>query len=204
MLALIAGAFVHQASAQKGGILLYGNFGFSSSSNKFDNGFTTSKDITTTLVFSPGIGYALSDNMIVGLNLGITSVTSKPDGGSNSTTSTFMAGPFLRYTQKMGDIFSFYGQANLSYVGGKRDDSYSGGTFKRSGVDFNVTPNIGIAVGKGWGLNFGFGELGFSSITEKDDDNDDAKTTNSDFGLNLNGSTLRWGVSYMFNCGSSK
>lgn len=203
VLALIAGAFTQQASAQKGGILLYGDFGFSMQKEKDDSGFNSTETTTTTGMFAPGIGYGLSEKLIAGINLGIYSETYKPDGGGKIKTSAFAAGPFIRYTKKMGEIFSMYGQANLSYLGGKRETNNGYGqviTYTQSGVGFNIIPNIGIDVGKGWGLDFAFGALEFSSIAEKNKDDNDAKTTDTDFGLNLSGSSLRVGVSYMFNC----
>ncbi len=209
MLALVAGAFVQQANAQKGGILLYGDFNFTSQTNKveqdFGGGTISYKNKSTSGTFAPGIGYGVTENIIVGLNIGITSQTVKPDGGDKSTSSMFAAGPFVRYTKKLGGIFSVYGQANLSYVGGKEtvEDGYFTYDTKLSGVDFNITPNFGADLGKGWGLDFGFGSIGFSSITNKIDDAD-SKSTTSGFELDLSGSSVRVGVSYMFGGGSAE
>jgi outer membrane protein len=197
VLAIAVTAFATSVNAQQGGVLVYGNFGIMSQTH--DDGGTKTKVMNG--MFSPGIGYGVNDKLIVGLNIGLSSQKTDPDGPGDVTTTNFSAGPFVRYTQSLSDIFTVYGQANASFLSGVTKYSPGSSKDKTSGVDVNITPNFGINLGKGWGLNFGFGSLGFTSTTAKPDDGgSDDKIKDSSFGLALNGNTLRWGVSYMFNC----
>ncbi|MCB0848584.1 MAG: porin family protein [Bacteroidetes bacterium] len=185
------------AHAQKGNIMINGNLGYFAGNQKSGN----NTDKHSEFRFIPGAGYYLSDNFMVGLSLGYYSDVDDPDGKLKTKTNGFMIGPFARYYKTLSDIFSLYGQFDFLYISGKTEDiDYFGfsGEQKMNGCSISVSPHISANVGKGFAINFGFGSLGYNSSTTKSDYGD--KTKDNTFGLDLNGSTLDWGISYTFNC----
>jgi hypothetical protein len=145
-------------NAQKGTTLLYGNFDFQSSKDYSQIGF------------NPGIGFGLNENWTLGANLGVYAQKDENPG--------FQVGPFLRYTKKLSDVFSLYGQLNAGYSnvegtfkagapimsnfnGNPAVNDHSNG--KGSGFGASITPAIFINVKNGFGVNINFGGIGFES-----------------------------------------
>ncbi len=146
------------AKAQKGTTLLYGNFDFQARKDYSQIGL------------NPGVGFGLNDNWTVGANLGMYAGKGQYPG--------FQAGPFVRYTKKLSDVFSVYGQLNAGY-------SNVAGTFKSGGASIsnfggnpavnsfsqgkgnafgaNITPAVFINVKNGFGINVNFGGIGFEN-----------------------------------------
>lgn len=185
------------AIAQKGNVMINGNLGYFAGSEK--SGSNTDKH--SEFRFIPGAGYFLSDNFMVGLSIGYYSDVDDPDGKLKTKTNGFMIGPFARYYKSLGDIFSLYGQFDFLYSSGKTEYiNYFGFSDEQkiNGCSISVSPHISANVGKGFAINFGFGSLGYNSNTTKPDNGD--KIKDNTFGLDLNGSTLDWGISYTFSC----
>ena len=174
-------------------------------SDKTDH--TTGSDNTySNFLISPGIGYGICENYIIGLNLHFN--TSKDKTGTTETKETnFGVGPFVRYIRPLGEIFSIRGQLNISYFSDRSKTTSNNGFISTesksvgSSFDVSLVPSIGIKVSRHWALDFGFGNLGFNSGSSHPDNGnagDDEKTKTTNFGLQLNASTLQWGVSYYF------
>lgn len=223
-LIMIAAALVFgtAANAQKGGILIGGNFGINSDKNTEDIDGDEETTSVSTITFSPTIGYNISDKFMAGLYFDFTSQkttyeeTGEPDMESKS--GNFGVGPFLRLTKSMGDVFSLYGQANFGInIGHSEEDDYGiigydtngdpiyGNTKAKTtsfGLGLNIFPAIGVNCGSGWALNFSFGGLGFNStVSEPDDSEADISNTDSNFHFGLN-PQLNVGVSKTFGGGS--
>lgn len=165
MLGLAAGV-----SAQKGTTLLYGNFDMA-----------TMKDYSQ-VGFNPGIGFGFGQNWTVGANLGVYAAKNEHPG--------FQAGPFLRYTKKLSEVFSLIGQVNVGYsnVGGvfagvsADAKSATSGLFGNlpsvegtgfgnyTAIGANVTPMIFINVKNGFGVNINFGGIGYENGKYKGED----------------------------------
>lgn len=91
--------------AQKNSVLLFGNISlYHDKSTMNGNDYSNS-----SFGFMPGIGYGFSNNWTAGVNLGYLKY-------KNSYTShSYSAGPFVRYTQKISEIFSAFGQLSGDY-----------------------------------------------------------------------------------------
>lgn len=174
------------ATAQKNTILLYGDLGFQSDKTATDPAFTTS-----TIVFRPGVGYQFNDNWTVGINLGVESSKQEVNGGDNKV-NTFEAGPFLRYTQPLSDIFRVFGQLDLGFRASKNDPVGDNNEVKSTGFVGRVFPAIAVNVKNNLCLNFGFGGLGFETNKVEDADN-----SSSSFFLTF-GSQFNIGISKNF------
>ncbi|MBS1764228.1 MAG: outer membrane beta-barrel protein [Bacteroidetes bacterium] len=186
---------VNVSFAQKGSILINGNLSFYATNTKSNN----HKDKTRDFRFAPGIGYRLTDNFLVGLKVGYFSNVNDPEGDIKTTNKGMTVGPYARYYYPLNDIFSIYGQFDFLYTHSNEENvTYFNftSTQKNKGCRISVSPHINAHVGKGWSLNFGFGTLGFDSITSIPEQGE--QSTQNTFGMDLNGSSIDWGVSYTF------
>ena len=163
------------AYAQSNSILVYGNLGINSSKSPSDIK-------TTSFSFSPAVGYQWNDHWTGGINL---QTTSGKTGSPEIKTSSFGAGPFIRYAYPLSDIFAVYGQLNTNFLSGKTAD------VKMAGFESTLFPAIGVNLKNGFALNFNFGSLGFATGKVKGQNK-----TNS-FGLNF-GSGAGFGISKNF------
>lgn len=162
--------------AQKNSILVYGNLGINSSS--------TSTDLkTSSFSFSPAVGYQWNDHWTGGVNL---KTTSGKTGSPQIKTSSFGAGPFVRYAYPLSDIFAVYGQLNTNFLSGKTAG------VKMNGFEGTLFPAIGVNLKNGFALNFNFGSLGVVTTKVKGEGGN-----NSSFGLNF-GSGAGFGISKNF------
>jgi len=186
ILGLIASASIMTANAQAGSWLLYGNVSVKADSLA-----------STIWSFSPGLGYQFNDNWTVGINvswsqgtLGLTSA------GNPDVLNTYWGGPFVRYTHSISNIFYCYTQLDLSYMGQYETPGSSPSINKGTGFGANITPALGVNVGKGCALNFSIGSLGYStmSITPADGV---PSVTSSMFGLSF-GKVMTIGFSKNF------
>jgi hypothetical protein len=173
LILLVCIGLAKMVDAQKGSYLVYGNLGFTSATDYYG-------EKSNTYTINPGIGYQLSDNWTVGINVaaggtrqelaqGATNVPS----GNYYTTSSFNIGPFIRRAYQISNIFSIYGQLELNYLSGTIDPNNSatngvvGGSYDGFGTDF--FPAIGINIKNGWALNLAFGGISYQTKSYKGD-----------------------------------
>lgn len=163
------------AYAQSNTLLVYGNLGINSSKSASDIK-------TSSFEFSPGVGYQWDDHWTGGLNL---KTSSAKTGSPEIKSTSFGAGPFIRYAYPLSDIFAVYGQLNTNFLAGKTAG------VKMNGFESTLFPAIGVNLKNGFALNFNFGSLGFATGKVKGQN----KTNN--FGLNF-GSGVGFGMSKNF------
>lgn len=166
---------INTANAQQNSLLVYGNLNISSSKNG-------SGVKTNAFSVSPGVGYQFTDNWTTGINL---EIASSKAGDPAIKSSSFGAGPFIRYAQPLSNIFAVYGQLNTNYITNKTGDISS------NGFSANLFPAIGVNLKNGFALNFNFGSLGYYSNKPKE-----SKST-SNFSLSF-GSGAGFGISKNF------
>lgn len=218
ILALMAVASVATANAQKNSILVYGNLGLNNTNT--DNGTAGSTNDLGWNV-SPGVGYQFNDNWTVGIqgSIGMWNNDNTAPYTLNTTRNITLtnqytdwrAGAFLRYTHYISNMFSFWTQLDLSYLGGSTSMEnvnmatstptspvIATTTDNYSGFGAGITPAIGIHVAKGFALNFSFGGLGFSTTSW-----DKAPVTETNFGLTF-GQQFNFGITKNFGCGGKK
>lgn len=129
----------HTSHAQfkKGRILLGGDITFSSMTDKTAQaGFSSNSFNETRLQLTPKVGYFVIDNLAIGAD--ITFITTS---GGLSTTSTFLAGPFVRYYIKNLFIEGEYG-----FGSGKSGDTNTSTTGWTAGIGYAVFLNDYIAI----------------------------------------------------------
>jgi hypothetical protein len=174
-------------NAQKGTILVMGNVSYSSDVSKNDG----RDNFYKTLAFNPKVGYQFNDNWTIGAETSIAS-TRMESGETNYKWNQFSIGPFVRYTEPLGDLFSVYGDLGLGYQEYKtRNDNPSGvGRVHGDGFYTAFSPALLLNIKKGFGLNFSLGGLSYGVMKT-------SGTRNSKFNLDF-GKTFTIGISKNF------
>jgi outer membrane protein len=153
-----------QAQTSAGNFMAGGSIQIYSASNQNNDDYDYS-----SVNFSPSIGYFVSDNFAVGLNVGISS--QKTDNGFTSSKQTTLSfGPFARYYKfTSNEQFAFFAQAGVN-VGSGKEDNTPGGETKSSFVNFNISPGFAYFFNNHWAAELSF--VGFS--VQSNDPNKDA------------------------------
>lgn len=223
ILALLAVSSIGVASAQKNSVLVYGTLGLSH--DKTDNGGGTENRQFDWNV-SPGIGYQFTNNITVGLQGGIMShfEENRMSPAANTwnrnamETREWQAGAFFRYTKPVNNWLSLFAQVDLSYVSGqdvseaetravdfaanKVVETLIYGYDYYNGFQASITPMVQVFVHDGMALNFGFGGLGYRTIsydTPKSPTALNGTIDQSSFMFTW-GNQFNFGVSKNFNC----
>jgi len=174
-------------SAQTKSILLYGDLGFASSNiSNTMGGFGPSKE--TTSLIDIGAGYQYNANWTVGLNFGYTE-----DNQDGSATKSYFIDPFIRYSKPITSIFSIYGQFQAGYSHSSLSPNPTDD--RSSGYNMQIYPAVFIHIKNGFGLNFSFGGLQYSALTEKD--NTGYSSSNTTFAFTF-GQGVLFGISKNF------
>ena len=191
-LSLLAVSFF-SSKAQVGSVLVGGDAGLSSQKNTITP-FGEQK--STSFNLSPYVGYQFTDNWTAGVKLGysMAKTTSEPSGDVYKANN-FSAGPFVRYTKNLSDIFSLYGQFDAQFGKGKTKNNGTT-TSESSGSTFNLFPAVFVNLKNNFGLNFNFGGISYASAKP----GNGSKSTA--FNINF-GSTANIGISKNFG-GKSK
>jgi hypothetical protein len=158
VLALLAAGSMGAAQAQTGSILLAGDLSFTSNKDEAETK-------TTEFAINPLVGYQINSFLTVGLLGGVQTHSEKPKVGDATKSTDFKIGAFVRHSYPVGRIFSLYGQLALGYQG--QGETKTGDVVvapKSSGFFAELTPNVGINVYRGFGLNFGYGGLSYTSM----------------------------------------
>jgi opacity protein-like surface antigen len=145
---------------------------------------------TTSIDLSPSFGYFLSNNLAIGLQVGVTSYQENFSGTNLKNKSGFTGGVFARYYLNPTNRFTVFGSAGLSLSStNNKTDS-----LKTTSYSLGVAPGISYFLSNHFAIETTIGSLGFSSSKP---DVKGADATNSiNFGLNL--STASFGLVYKF------
>ena len=145
LLILFLSALTTPALAQKGSTLLYGSLQYV---------YESAQGGSSSFSINPGIGYGLSGKWTAGLNIDFSQ-------NNNFDYTTFGAGPFVRYTHPLSEIFSvfsqFYGSYGLSDQNGLKGNTIHIGLF----------PAVEMNVKNMFALKFGFGGIAFTKISSE-------------------------------------
>lgn len=164
-----------------GDVYVSGTVGF----NSYKYGEAKSNNFS----FSPSVGYFVSDNIAVELNLLVG--TSK--NTSDDKTTTLGAGLGATYFFTPANQFSFTVGAGVSYANYKTEFD-GGGDYKQNGFGVAVAPGLNYFVSNAIALRASIGALSYTSVKA---DVDGAEAENN-FGLNLNLSNINFGITYKF------
>jgi len=181
---LMAGLSI-TAKAQKGTVFVYGDLGFS-----------TAKEAGSVFNVNPGVGFGINNNWAWGIEAGVGNASDKATGTGESLTS-FKGGLFARYTKAVSNTFSIYGQGGVNFLSNYIEaGSFLNGdgvtAVKGSGVEVKIAPAVFVNVKNGFGLNFSFGGINYTSFKPKG-----ADESGSSFNLNF-GKTFNFGISKTF------
>jgi hypothetical protein len=174
----------------KGDVFISGSAGFSSSkTGDFKaNGFD----------FSPKVAYFVSQNIAVGVSLGVNSIKLS-EGAEDLKNNTFSAGAFGRYYFTPAAKFSLFGQLGVNF--NNYDSEFqldpagiTLGELKGNGFDVALAPGVSYFIANHFALEATFGMLGYETTKP---DTEGAESTDS-FVLNLDMATLKLGLLYKF------
>ena len=177
------------SNAQSGSVLLYGDLGISNTNSAADLN-------TTKYKLNPGIGYQFNDNWTVGANLNFYGQTVENSSTMKTKTPSFGVGPFLRYSHSFSKTFAFYTQLNAHYLAGKTKVETTGAAdteTKWTGFEAYIAPALFINFKNSFGLNFGFGKLGFDTRKV-----DGASNSTTEFVFDFDWDSFTIGVSKNF------
>jgi hypothetical protein len=175
------------AKAQTGSVLVGGDVNFSSSKvqgSDFKN---------HSLSLNPYVGYQFNDNWTAGVIASLNS-QKQEDGASKNKQSSYGAGPFIRYTQPLSNLFSVYGQLEGLFASYKNKSTIGGVTnvtTQGTGIGVNLFPAVFLNLKNNFGLNFNIGGITYGVSNPKTGSN-----TNT-FNINF-GQTASIGVSKNF------
>lgn len=179
------------ASAQ---VYVGGGIGIGSSKEAHAEGVDV--DAKTTFYITPEIGYNLSDNLAVGIGLGYNH-SKKGDFKTNG----FSIEPYARWTFVKWERTSLFLDGGIGYATSKQETSTDLGNGMtasvetknssfyigiRPGVKVNLTGKLALITKVGW--------LGYKCIMP----DGDGMKNGSEFGFELNGEDLSFGLQYTF------
>jgi opacity protein-like surface antigen len=154
----------------------------------------------SSLTFSPKAGYFISNNIALGLALGLNS--SKDDNGVNTLVknNTTSFGAFGRYYFTPSSQFSVFGQLGFDINSTKTSREVITGPIttttdtKSNGFGVAVAPGVSYFVSKHFAIEATWGVLSYNS--DKPDAAGADATTSLNFGLNLQ--SINLGLVYKF------
>lgn len=165
----------------QGNIMLEGNLGYNSTKDKNEPVTTTS-----SFDFNPKVGYFISDDFALGLELGIGSTKTEvemPGMTTETKGSTFNAGVFGRYYfLDLGERFKTYGELGLGMTSSKTEVT-GADELKENGFRGGVTLGINYFVTENFAINFALADVLAYNSTKLDVDGAEAE---SEFNANLN------------------
>lgn len=141
-------------SAQQQSILAAGSIGIATAKSPS----SPNDNKQTNFSFNPTLGYQFTNHWTAGI---VADLQNSKNTNSNNTVtknSNFGAGPFVRYTKSLSDIFSLFGQLQGAFGTNKFNGIKTG-----SYTTVNAFPAIFVNVKNGFGLNFNIGGISYNS-----------------------------------------
>ncbi|MFI1773266.1 outer membrane beta-barrel protein [Thalassobellus citreus] len=179
---------------------LGGNVSFNSRSSEYENNSVNSinkyENKAKGFGIKPEVGYAISNNLILGLGVGYLYSEYENINSEEYQTKTYRVTPYVRKYFPLNERFAFNIQGELSFSDSERKTKEEGSTNFSSigkGNDFFVglRPGITYSLSHKIYLNATMGTLGFTNSKWESDSSKD-KTDVFDF--NLGTSNLAFGL----------
>jgi hypothetical protein len=162
-LALIS--YLSHAQISKGTILLGGNLELNTGTDKAVTAAGTqigSKTSTTGITVYPSVGWAVKDNLVLGIQPGIGYYSSSNGAGNyDSKENDYSLGFFLRKYKPLGNHFYFFGESMLSFAYQlPTDDNPGSPVIHQDGkvIDLSLgfSPGAAYALSRKWLLEMEF------------------------------------------------
>jgi hypothetical protein len=173
-----------------------------------DEEFVINESNETNLSFYPSVGYAIKDNLIVGIGIGYGSrdynykdIETGFDYGQSRNDKTYSAYAFVKKIIPLRSNFTLNFRGELGYSNLKEeyyswsfDNNETTNTTKNS-IFVGIRPSITYFLSEYFALEGTFGTLRYdSSISEVDGES--SKLKSNSFYFSLNPSNIRIGISY--------
>lgn len=168
----------------KGDVFVSGGFGFGSSK--------TGDAKSSGFAFAPAVGFFVTENIAAGARLGFASL-SDDDGVSEDKASSFNFEAFARKYWTPASQFSVFAELAVG-LGSEKDEPAGGGEFKSKTFGVNAGVGVSYFLNSNFAIEAGWAGLGYNT---NDNGGNGAEKTN-DFGLNIDLSSVNFGLVYKF------
>jgi opacity protein-like surface antigen len=168
----------------KGNVFLSGGLSFGSD--------TTGDEKSSSFTFAPAVGFFVAEKIAVGVRFDITSGKEENPPATDVKTTNFTGEVFGRYYFTPASKFSVFAEL----AAGIGSNKTTVGPIDAKSQTFGVNAGAGINyfVSNHWSIEAGWAGLGFNS---DDNGGNGAEKTNS-FGLNVDLSSINFGLNYKF------
>lgn len=201
----VAGFGVAQAQTDQGNIMVGGLINFSSQSGETTvDGTSTDNPTTTNFGINPLGGYFVTDNLAVGVDIGFMSESTNDNGDPETITRSNMiqGGVFGRYYLRPADMVGIYGQLGVGFGSGSSETEVDGTTTDgpdRTLIAAGISPGITIFPSESVGIDFRVGNIGYNSLTEKQEQGGvETENTTNTLEFNVDLTTVGVGVFFFF------
>lgn len=204
------------AQTSQGTVVASGSLRYYDYTNKTEDKLSSTDNRSFSI--APGIGYMIKESLEAGISFRITTSTNASSsthldewGGrelysrSESKDNRFAISPYVKKYFALSEKIAFTGEAYVSFSKGNShyeskimEYSSTKSKYSNSAFGLGIRPGITFFPTDKIGLSANFGYLGYSHTTHKNKEYD-SKSTSSDFGLNLDGSTLSFGFGYFIS-----
>ncbi|WP_176829763.1 outer membrane beta-barrel protein [Tenacibaculum sp. MAR_2009_124] len=187
---------------KKGTWMLEGDFSINSVTNEVTDSPNPNNLERFSFSISPKLGYAISNNLVLGLSLGYGYSENEYNGYYNSddSSNTYSIAPYIKKFFPVTSKFALHlqGETSFSYTEANNYDQFGNMTYGNDRRSYGVSlrPGINYSLSKNVLLEMNFGALRYNHSSEKNDENA-TKYVNRDFGFNLSSSSLIFGVSVL-------
>lgn len=142
-------------------------------------------------------GYFLQENLELGANLGFSSYYSRAESDffadAESSSTVFSLGPYVRVYNPITDVVGLFGQAG--FAAGFGGGATSGTATRVRTFEAGVRPGVILMVNENLGLETTIGFVGYNYYASgPQEDYADQRTTNNNFELRFDLSTVRFGL----------
>jgi hypothetical protein len=141
LLPFLSISIITSAQIQKGTIMIGGYLSYSSQKSEANNSKTHAFNI------SPGVGKAVKENLIVGIDVLYYGASSESTfaPGSKSETNGFGGGIFLRKYATIAKNFYLFGQGRAGTSFLKEETSFPGNAYTAKTTNINLSAYPGVA-----------------------------------------------------------
>ena len=178
-----------------------GSIGFSTgSSETTTDGTSVGGPSNTTIRLLPEVEYMLAENLSIGGQIGFSFNKTKDDVNDfESSLFMFEIAPYARMYFPLSENIEFFGEGGIGFARGTQKIT-AGGTTNDGNTytDFSlgVAPGLRYAISEKIKLELRAGYLGYMFSSENDNGDPETVTKYNDFGLNINLSTVAFGIKY--------
>ncbi len=178
-----------------------GSVGFSVSNSKSTTDGTTNEGPSyTNIRLMPDIEYMLAENVSIGGQIGFSfDKTNDDDNNYKSSLFMFEIAPYARMYFPLSENIEFFGEGGVAFARGTEKITFDGNTNDGNiYTDFSlgVAPGLRYAISEKLKLELRAGYLGYMFSSVNDNGDPETVVKYNDFGLNINLSTVAFGIKY--------